>query len=148
MEPLIKLRLLGSQLKQNEFKHFIQNVVGTFGMDTIFSVMFNHFLIKYNQNMEHNNDLQTIISLISNILNSRNDKKSTEKKDVKPDNDNKPIFSLNTIPSEIIGECASYLHVDDYLNFSKSNRKLYVSCNSPCKLYELDTHHYGDYHKC
>ncbi len=38
----------------------------------------------------------------------------------------------------MIGECASYLNIKDYMNFSLCNRNIYCATNSPIKLQELD----------
>merc|ERR1712228_345094 len=71
MEPIIKLRLLGSQLDDNELRRLNRKIFHTFGADKILSFLFNHFLCKYQQSGEHHNDLSTVNAFISNIIKSR-----------------------------------------------------------------------------
>ena len=46
-------------------------------------------------------------------------------------------LKLDSLPSALIGECASFLDQSDYFQFGKSNRRIYLGCYSPCRLYDL-----------
>eukprot|EP01083_Nonionella_stella_P300867 1029311_1 len=129
MQPLIRLRLLASRLKQHELDTIIKSVIESYTADQILSFMFNHFVLKYQQTKEHDNDVSHMIQMISDILNAR-------EKTIKSNNSNAISTKINidSIPFDMIGECASFLHVSDYVSFSKCNRKTYIGCNSPATL--------------
>eukprot|EP01083_Nonionella_stella_P018068 50525_1 len=133
MQPLIRLRLLASQLKQDELQQLLQSVIESFATEQMLSLIFNHFVLRYQQTNEHDNGVSHMIQMISNILNAR------EKAKTKPKQ--KRVVSgktnIDSLPSDMIGECASYLRVSDYISFSKCNRKAYIGCNSPATLQEL-----------
>ena len=46
--------------------------------------------------------------------------------------------SLADTPSQLIGEIASFLDYSSYISFSSTNRKMFVDCNSPNRLTQLD----------
>eukprot|EP01084_Bolivina_argentea_P224553 379681_1 len=118
MQPLIKLRLLASQLKTHESQQLLQNI----GFDKIISLIFSNFVLTYNKTHQHHNELSNINNMISDIIKLR-DKNSNHFA-------NKNIFHINELPFEMIGECASYLHIKDYINFSLCNRTIYCASNS------------------
>eukprot|EP01083_Nonionella_stella_P034083 93312_1 len=138
MQPLILFRYLSSQLKDDERDNLIQAVIARFGAERILSFIFNHFLLQYNQTKQHHDDLSSVTQMISNILDSR--KPSTA--NPSPNNDDmtntaNPQISMDAMPSAMIGECASYLPLTDYLYFAKCSRKTYIGCNSPSTLRTL-----------
>ena len=51
------------------------------------------------------------------------------------------------MPFELIGECSSYLVVEDYMNLSISNRTIYCAANSPLTLKELYISNRENYEK-
>eukprot|EP01083_Nonionella_stella_P029752 81811_1 len=133
LQPLIRLRLLASQLKQHELQHLIQSTIESYTADQILSLIFNHFVLKYQQTREHDNDVFPMIQMISSVLNTRKkNTKSNVKRAVSTE------IKIDSIPSDMIGECASFLQVSDYVSFSKCNRKTYIGCNSPTTLQEFN----------
>eukprot|EP01083_Nonionella_stella_P114888 340066_1 len=49
-----------------------------------------------------------------------------------------PKLKLDHVPKQLIGVISSFLPQFDYINFSKTNRFIYLGCNSPNKLHELN----------
>eukprot|EP01083_Nonionella_stella_P073002 197095_1 len=134
MEPLIRLRLLAAQLKQHELQHLIQSVIESYTADQILSFIFNHFVLRYQQTKEVDSDATQMIQMISDVLNTRKktQSKANQKRTVSA------TIKIDSIPSDMIGECASFLQVIDYISFSKCNRKTYIGCNSPATLQMFD----------
>eukprot|EP01084_Bolivina_argentea_P255315 429398_1 len=132
MEPLIKFRLLGSQLQKDEIQHFLQQVIHIYDFNKILSWIFNHFLHQYNETKQHHNDLSNIINIISTIIDSRENVKSSNK--ITP-------LTIDRLPSDLIGECSSYLYIDEYINFMRINRIIYCASNSPITLQKLNIIH-------
>eukprot|EP01083_Nonionella_stella_P301009 1030519_1 len=128
MQPLIRLRLLASQLKQHELQRLIQSLVESYSADQILSFIFSHFALKYQQTKQHDDDVPHMIQMISNILNAR--KKTQSSSDPAQ-------ITIDSIPSDMIGECASFLSLSDYISFSKCNRKIYIGCHSPATLQDF-----------
>eukprot|EP01083_Nonionella_stella_P168241 567427_1 len=114
LQPLIRLRLLASQLKQHELQHLIQSVFESNTAGHLLSFIFNHFVLKYQQTKKHDNDVSHMIQMISDLLNSR---KKANKSDMKPSVSAK--IKIDSMPSDMIGECASFLLFSDYVSFSK-----------------------------
>eukprot|EP01084_Bolivina_argentea_P304757 526416_1 len=127
MEPLIKLRLLESQLNSNEFKRLMEAI----GFDKIISFLYSYFHSEYNRNKTHDPELLNINKLISEIINDRDTTQFV------PVNNNSKM-QINDLPSVMIRKCASYLNTNDYMNFSKTNRAIYCASNSPIMVRELD----------
>eukprot|EP01083_Nonionella_stella_P129210 391951_1 len=126
MQPLIRLQLLASQLTPHELR---QLVVESYTADQILSFIFNHFRFKYHQTKKHDNNVSHMIQSISDILDAR---KSSS------NNETLAKIKIDSIPSDMIGECASFLSLSDYVSFSKCNRKTYIGCNSPPTLQAFD----------
>eukprot|EP01083_Nonionella_stella_P066214 174156_1 len=131
MEPLIRLRLLASRLSEPELQTAMEAVVSLYSANKILTIIFNHFVNRFEQNYEHQTDVNNLIDMISNIIDSREKKESH-----KTDTPRSPI-TIDSIPYEMIGECASYLQAPDYLHFSQCNRRIYIGCNSPSTLQTL-----------
>ncbi len=71
--------------------------------------------------------MNILANIVTEIIHSR-DKKPKQKY---------LCHKIDELPSSLIGNCASYLKANDFFNFGKVNRKIYISCNNPCKLYYL-----------
>eukprot|EP01084_Bolivina_argentea_P139366 245186_1 len=101
MKPLIRLRLLGSQLQKDEIHHVLKEIIHVYGFDKILSFIFNHFLHEYNQTKQYNNDLSKITNIISTIIHSRENIKSS----ISENNSNKIIpITIHNLPSDLIGD--------------------------------------------
>ena len=68
-------------------------------------------------------------STLSRIIHAREENKLTRKVSA---------FTLDNIPQAVIGNCASFLKQVDYVNFSQTNRCIYMGCNDPNVLKYLD----------
>lgn len=134
MEPLIRLRSLGSEFDRNDVRKLINKISQEYGTDAIFSFMFNHFLTKYKQSGKHDNALMDIIGLASQIIISKQADQQIDEEDTET---NSKVL-IHSMPSALIGNCASYLPVKQYLRFSVGNRKIFTACNSPSTLQELN----------
>eukprot|EP01084_Bolivina_argentea_P022545 41898_1 len=120
MEHLIRFRMLANQLDDKEFDEFIIRLIASKGRLLLLTCLFNHYLSNRNQ-------IIGLTNIISSIIKDR-------------EKDNKCVNkSINKLPVALIAETASYLKASEYIIFSRSSRKIYVSCNSPCKIYHVPT---------
>ena len=113
-----------SQLNQPESNQFIIQLYHQ-SSRPIHSLLF-----KWCCQSENANFADEVIKLAGNILNARlstTTTTTTEEDEVKQ-------TSLDSIPSALITETASYLDQNSYFNFQTCNRLLYTSCNAPNKL--------------
>ena len=139
MEPLIKLRLQYSHLRREETGQLMQTIMKSFGPDQIISVFFNHFIHKYSKSKVHDENVQNIKQMISKIIDSRKEAKKPKAENTSKE---EPLpIQIDTLPSQMIRNCASFLQLKDYMNFSKANGTIYCASNSPCSLKELDLRH-------
>eukprot|EP01083_Nonionella_stella_P281501 957813_1 len=121
----IKFQHLISQLTHEECIGFLSKLVDSH-MEIIVGSLFCHF-VKANQNQI--NQLNSFNESLSNIIQSRKEKP----KAISPRN-----MKLSQLPRAIIGHTASFLYHHDYIDFSMSNRCIYLGCNSPSLLHALD----------
>eukprot|EP01083_Nonionella_stella_P185416 675978_1 len=121
----IKFQYLFSQLTHEECVGFLSKLVDSH-MDIIVGSLFCHF-VKANQNQI--NELNSFNESLSNIIQSRKEKP----KAISPRN-----MTLSRLPRAIIGHTASFLEPYDYIDFSMSNRSIYLGCNSPNLLHALN----------
>eukprot|EP01084_Bolivina_argentea_P318614 552566_1 len=131
MELLLKYRLLGSELRENEFLLLMQKIIESTGSEPLLSYIFNHFHQQHLLNKTSTNELQNIVNIMSNMIESR-------QQEPEMSNSNSICISLphkiDALPSQWIAEVASYLPLKDYLNFSKCNRTIYIASHCPCTL--------------
>ncbi len=120
MEKIIRFRLSVKQLDTNEFNIFVNK----FGKDEIISLLIKGFLYmhKYSQKQD-DPTVNDVNNIISNIIESREINKSNENKS------NNESLKLNKLPNVLIRECASYLNVIDYLNFSQCDGLINIATN-------------------
>eukprot|EP01084_Bolivina_argentea_P210702 358538_1 len=136
MEPIIKFRLLAAQLQPYESQQLMQKI----GFNKIISLIFNSFVLTFNKTQQHHHELSNIKNIISDIINSRDQNGSYPNQLT-----NTITLQIDELPFEMIGECASYLNIKDYMNFSLCNRNIYCASNSPIKLHELNLTNYNNY---
>ena len=86
------------------------------------------------ETLEPDNALTKMTKITSDIIRDR---------DSKSNSSTKP--NLQHMPSALIGGIASYLLQGEYIAFAMTNRKVYVDCNMPNTLEELDLEGMGDY---
>eukprot|EP01083_Nonionella_stella_P159720 521359_1 len=128
----IKFQYLFSQLTHEECVGFLSKLVDSH-MNIIVRSLFHHF-VKANQNQI--NQLSSFNESLSNIIQSRKEKP----KAISPRN-----MKLSQLPRAIIGHTASFLGQWGYIDFSMSNRSIYLGCNSPNLLQAL---HLSDIADC
>eukprot|EP01083_Nonionella_stella_P284350 967973_1 len=126
----IKFRHLISQLTDEECVSFLSKLVHLH-LDIVVTSLFLH-LAKTKQT----NPLNSFNESLSDIIQSRKEKpKAISFNDMK----------MNQLPAAIIGHTASFLPQCDYLYFSSSSRSIYLGCNSPNLLHELNVYESEDY---
>eukprot|EP01083_Nonionella_stella_P090396 252552_1 len=122
LNQAIEFQHLISQLTDLERIQFLSTLIHSH-VDTVLSSLFQH-LVNPNQINKVNEFNQSI----SAIIQSRKEKP-------------KPLcmrnIKLQQFPRAIIGYTASFLNQYDYVDFSLSNRSVYLGCNSPNTLQTL-----------
>ena len=134
---VLRIRTLIAELSEPEFSAFMSRIWRVVGREQILSLLFNPLLKQQsssavNQNADVNindqssNRLIEITRIASDIIQHR---------DTKWNPRTKP--KITDIPSTLIGEIASFLELAEYISFSKTNRNVFVGCNSPNRLQKL-----------
>eukprot|EP01084_Bolivina_argentea_P220145 373149_1 len=117
----IKFRSLSHQLTKQEFKEFLNKMIDHNKTNLITTSFFNYFI----KNNNCNDDLSDINSILSNIIQSRKQK---------PKLHSKTNMKLNQLPQSVIGYVGSFLDQIDYFDYEKTNRSIFIGCNSPNML--------------
>ena len=155
MEKLIKFRLLASKLSDDEFSIFKKRWISLLDRELIESMIFHYF--KSDNNSNNNKPhyaLNGIQKLVTDIIKSRNKNKKTTMNQINYQQQEKSkesmtcnrCKSLTDLPYQLIGEINSHLFFKDYNNFQKTNRYIYISCNSPsCTLQYYEHMDYSKY---
>ena len=128
MEHFIRFRMLANQLDDAEFNQFIIETIKSLnGRDLLLNCLFDHFKSRHQTQREA--QITPLTEIITQIITQR---------DIKEE---EPLYfdNVTKLPSALISELASYLKAPEYITFSLCNRKIYVSCNSPCKIYHMPT---------
>eukprot|EP01084_Bolivina_argentea_P005282 9987_1 len=119
MESLIRFRSLCAELTDQEFHQFITKTIRSQGRDLFTQSFFNNF-------KSNPNKITPLTNTVTEIINSR---------DKKP-NQQYLCNKIDQLPPSLIAHSASYLKANDYFNFGKVNRKVYISCYTPFKLHK------------
>ena len=121
----IQFKFLAAQLTSSETISFIQNVVDSDPKMIIdaLSLYFMHRLPINENTVQHDRCIETI----STIIQSR---------DSQPEEQD--CNKIDDLPTGIIGLCGSFLDQDSYGQLSNVNRAIYLGCNSPNTLRELE----------
>eukprot|EP01084_Bolivina_argentea_P081343 147303_1 len=120
----IQFRHLLSQLTTIETKQFINQLTHDSSNNII-----NNALFQFCKKSSNNEQTDTINNLLTKIIRSRKKKPKT----ITTQN-----IKLHTLPKQLIGVISSFLNQYDYINFSKSNRFIFIGCNTPNLLQELN----------
>eukprot|EP01083_Nonionella_stella_P120716 362008_1 len=123
MEELIEFTLLLKQVDDDELIQFLTTSMKGYGHTLFRKLYFNYF-------MNHRTNIKEHTQCLSDIINARKDKPNLC-------TDFTSYDRIDKLPSTLIAECASYLPLNEYFRFSRSNRQIFVSVNKPFKLYEL-----------
>eukprot|EP01083_Nonionella_stella_P315231 1138163_1 len=121
----LKFRALCAQLTPTETKSFINSVIDVNGT-VLFSALFH--LIRSSCTYK-DIDADCLNHMLSDIILSR-------KKKPKPD----AIVTknINSLPPALIGHTASFLPQSDYIKLSTCARSLFIGCNTPNQMQELN----------
>eukprot|EP01083_Nonionella_stella_P310201 1101265_1 len=118
----IRFRHLITQLTSGECTQFLSTLAHSHSNVILSAIL--QYVLRSNQidEVPHFNEL------VSNIIRSREEKpKQLAPKDMK----------LHEFPRPVIGYIASFLYHWDYIDFSVTNRSIYLGCNSPNVLQEV-----------
>ena len=122
--------MLANQLDHKEFTQFIFQYINKHkGRNFILESIF-----KSVKNMEDSKK-ELIVTPMTNVISSIITNRDSNKQEF----NNSTLDNITKLPSALIVETASYLKAPEYIVFSQCNRKIYVSCNSPCKIYHMPT---------
>ena len=122
---VIKFRSIIEALTDTEFDTFISHFRRQCGRNALL-VVGSPFNFK-NNTLSHN--VEIAINIVETIIRSR--KKSIN---ISSSNNKK----LDTLPCAIIGEIGSYLRQRDHIRLSKCSRSVYIGCNDPNTLRQLN----------
>mmetsp|Transcript_68794 Transcript_68794/g.109220 ORF Transcript_68794/g.109220 Transcript_68794/m.109220 type:complete len:511 (+) Transcript_68794:59-1591(+) len=127
----IRFRALAKDLNSKEFEKYLKLLVSVCGRDELLRVLFADFAKSANNEMVHKS-----IDIIDELIKSR--RKST--RNSRTATTKQSIDQL--LPSAVIGKISSYLQFTDNVSFSRANRDIYIGCNTPNKLQQLDLTHF------
>ena len=130
-------------VKAIKFRHLVSGLNGREGVkfatrlmnqqsDVIIKALFKFFM----QSANAETSVDNANAIISEIVRSRKKK---------PSIDSKVNVKLDNLPQQLIGAAASFLRQRDYINLSKANRSVYLGCNTPNLLQELNLLRVKDY---
>eukprot|EP01083_Nonionella_stella_P154490 497852_1 len=126
----IRFHHLITQLTSTECNQFLSTMAHSHS-NVILSAFFQYVL---QSNKTH--EVARFNESLSNIIRSREGKpKQLAPKDMK----------LHEFPRPVIGYVGSFLYQHDYIDFSMTNRSIYLGCNSPNVLQELSLRKVKDY---
>ena len=114
---LIRFRKLDSELTDDEFFH---KFCKTIGRETIVSALYNQF-------KKNLNETKRATTIQSNIMLKREKKPQQQTS----------YDCIDQLPSELISECGSWLHFEEYFKFGRCNRNIYYSLYSHPKIHRL-----------
>ena len=135
---LLKFKSLNARLMDTEFDTFMSKMWRIVGREEILKLLCTPCLKESDiaplVNEGGPNLLNTMTTITSDIIQDR-DRNSNPR--TKP--------NINNMPSCLVGTIASFLTQSHYIRFSRTNRKVYVDCNSPNSLQKLTLLQVTDY---
>eukprot|EP01083_Nonionella_stella_P174489 605056_1 len=132
----IRFRALSSKLDKTEFNTFILEFIQGCGRNILVTSLFNQFHTSNTTENANRQALQTCIGVIKQIMESRKRKPNTL---------SQTQITIHSLSPELIGELSSYLCQKDNCAFSVVNRAIYIGCNTPNTLRQLDLTGIDDY---
>eukprot|EP01083_Nonionella_stella_P118658 354311_1 len=133
LDEVIRFRASVDKLTGTEFDQFILTLMQKCGRDIIITSLFTMFTSERNRSSQ---TLDTTLNIIKQIIESRK---------TKPKPANSYEITMQSLPSALIGNLASYLYFTDYESFQTVNRTVYIGCNTPNTLRRLDLSQINDY---
>ena len=135
---VLKFKNLNARLTDTEFDTFISRIWKIVGREEILKLLCTPFLKESDEspvvNEGRSNLLDTMTTTTSDIIQDR---------DTKSNPRNRP--NIKNMPTCLVGTIASFLSQRNYIKFSRTNRKVYVDCNSPNRLQKLRLERCTDY---
>eukprot|EP01083_Nonionella_stella_P193787 715290_1 len=133
----IKFKLFASQLSATEFDEFLSQVTRSKGKEVILQLFCSPFLKPTGHYVDFDSLLTDMIAIIHHIIESR-------------EPENLDILQIKTgkleqLPTTLIGAVASFLSVKAYSLFSRTNRAIFLGCNTPNTLTALRLCGINDY---
>ena len=132
---IIRFRILYDQLTDPEMDKFMCKLWRISGRHQIANFLctvsqrFSHFPA----NQQLTNILPTACNIINGIIAERESMQSSN-----DENTELPARRITHLPASLVGEIASNLNQLDYIAFSKTNRKIFVDCNTPNRLQSIN----------
>eukprot|EP01083_Nonionella_stella_P111837 328371_1 len=121
----VQFRFLAAQLTISERTQFLSKLE-EINANIMTSALFHYIMHASPNNQSEAVEMNT---LMSNIILSR-EKEKEQNKTVVGLTDS-PNIKLDCMPKRLVGEISSFLSQSDYINLSKTNRFIYMGCNSP-----------------
>ena len=137
MEPLIKLNFLVSRFNEDQLNQFMQKLLKSLGSKRIMKLITNDILRQFEDGNEFKEDLPNLIAIALKICTDK-DLQEQQPPKKQENTERKVAIKIDTVPPEMIQECASFLVASDYMNLSITNRAIYCATNSPMTLRELN----------
>ena len=131
----IRFRRLASQLNDAEFALFTSRLVQQFGRSVLLTPLFNQCIGATGPPFDGQR-LDALVDMISDIINERDSESEATASSA---------MTMPSLPGALVGEIASYLEQRSYLNFSKTDRAMFIGCASPNRLVTLDLLRVRDY---
>ena len=135
---VLKFKSLNARLLDTEFDTFISRMWKVVGRKKILKLLCTPFLKESDVapvvDKGGFNLLDTMTTITSDIIQNRDTYSNPR---IKP--------NINNMPSCLVGTIAAFLDQWSYIPFSRTNRKIYVDCNSPNRLQKLSLERCTDY---
>ena len=135
---VLKFKSLNARLMDTEFDTFMSRLWKIVGREEILKLLCTPFLKESNDaltvNEQDSDLLDAVTRITADIIRGRQTKSNPL---TKP--------NINNMPSCLVGTIASFLTQRSYIKFSRTNRKVYVDCNSPNMLQRLRLIQCSDY---
>jgi len=167
MDHLIRFRSLADSLTEMEFNAFISQMFSRYDRRQLLLSSLFHLFLSQISNREDSAPALGAIRMISAIIKARDDEKTENAlngNDVPPpihpmsldsaeeasvnENDGEDAsvpLTIQSLPAELIGECASFLPFDGYHSLLRCGRSLFLGCTNPVTLRSV---HRRDFLRC
>ncbi len=149
MEPLIRLQHLASQLSHSQSNKFISGLSHFYNGTQMAHILFSYYLDMYTHTKKYPTTLLNITESLQNII-DKSQQQGLDEIESTPSLqevfDSKQPTTLHMLQTDLIGECASYLPLDDYINLGNTDRKIYLVTHaiSSSSLQAITRHSFND----
>ena len=129
---MLNFKSLSSRLTDTEFNCFVSKLCATLGREGILRLLCSAYMTTTSSSQS--DTLTIMTSMVSDILQKRSPSTAPE-----------TTMKLIDMPSPLVGEIGAFLHQKTYAAFSRTSRKIFVSCHSPNTLRGMDLTKVADY---